>query len=361
MADAGSLCRRFMMSYAPPVGSVNIETVVVGGGQAGLAVGHFLAQRSREFLILESNRRIGDSWRNRWDSLRLFTPASFDGLPGMRFPAHRSYFPTKDEMAAYLESYAARFHLPVHLGMPVESLVRTDGRFLVAAGGGHFAADRVFVATGPYAAPRVPAYADQLDPGIVQLHSVDYRNPGQLQDGPALVVGAGNSGAEIALELAPRHETLLAGRDTGHIPVALGGIAYRMLGLFTVDTWPGRKLAAWMSGRGHPLIRVRPGDLVEAGVQRVPRLAGVDGGRPVLDDRRVVEVRNVVWCTGFVRDYRWIKLPVFGADGDPMHHRGVVQTQPGLYFVGLPFQSSITSHLIGGVGADARYLVRRLG
>ncbi|MGH2348508.1 MAG: flavin-containing monooxygenase, partial [bacterium] len=202
------------------------------------------------------------------------------------------------------------------------------------------------------------------------LHSVAYRNPGQLRDGAVLIAGAGNSGAEIALNLAPRHRIWLAGRDTGHIPGNFGSLGYQVGGIvfqtvmkrLTVDTRPGRWLARNAKGfftRGLPLVRVRPKDLLEAGVQRVPRVAGVSSGRPVLKDGRVLDVGNVVWCTGFVRDYRWIRLPVFDADGDPVHHRGVVQTEPGLYFIGLPFQSSLLSGIVPGAGADANHIVQQ--
>jgi putative flavoprotein involved in K+ transport len=332
------------------LGSEWSGTVVIGGGQAGLAVGHYLRQQGRDFVILEAGPRVGDTWRGRWDSLRLFTPASFDGLPGMPFPAHRGYFPTKDEMADYLEAYAARSGLPIQVEVRVDRLGRAGERYLITACARLLEAYNVVVATGAAATPYVPAFADRLDPGIAQLHSIQYRDPGQLRDGPALVVGAGNSGAEIGLDLAPRHRVWLAGRDVGHIPV-LGGFVYSLMRRITVDTRLGRTLAAKGSGGGDPLGRVRPGDLDEAGVR---------GGLPVLEDGRVLDVDNVVWCTGFTRDYRWIELPVFDAAGAPIHHRGVVPGEPGLYFVGLPFQSSLTSHLVGGVGADARYIAERI-
>lgn len=356
-----------------------IDTVVIGGGQAGLAAGYYLARQGRDistgstrrFAILDAHDRVGDSWRKRWDSLRLFTSASLNSLPGMPFPARWAHFPTKDEMADYLEAYAARFQLPVQLGVKVDELTRDGDRYLIAAGARRLEATHVVVATGAYPTPRVPRFARELDPAITHLHSVAYRNPGQMREGPVLIVGAGNSGAEIALELAPRHRIWLAGRDTGYLPGNFGSLGYQVGGivfltvakLLTVDTSPGRWLARNARGfftRGLPLVRVQPKDLLEAGVQRVPRVAGVSGGQPVLDDGRVLDVANVVWSTGFVRDYRWIKLPVFDADGNPVHHRGVVQAEPGLYFVGLPFQSSLLSGIVPGAGADAKHIVKQI-
>ncbi len=355
-----------------------IDTVVIGGGQAGLAAGYYLTRQGRDistgsmhrFVILDAHDRVGDSWRKRWDSLRLFTPASFNRLPGMPFPARREHFPTKDEMADYLEAYAARFQLPVQLGVRVDALARDGDRYLIAAGARRLEANHVVVATGTYATPRLPPFAGQLDPAITQLHSVAYRNPGQLRDGAVLIVGAGNSGAEIALDLAPRHRIWLAGRDTGYLPGNFGSLGYQVGGivfqtvmkLLTVDTWLGRWMARKARGLtgGHPVVRVKPKDLIEAGVQRVPRVAGVSAGQPVLEDGRVLDVANVVWATGFVRDFRWIRLPVFDANGDPVHHRGVVQAEPGLYFTGLPFQSSLLSGLVAGAGADAKYIVKQI-
>ena len=181
-------------------GSERFETVIIGGGQAGLAVGYHLARRERSVVIVDANQRIGDSWRERWDSLRVFTPARYDALPGWSFPAPRWSYPTKDEVADYLESYATRFGLPVRSGIRVDALSREHDGYVVSSGPNRYQADNVVVATGGYQAPRIPVFARALDPSIVQFHSSQYRNPAQLRDGGVLVVGAGNSGAEIALE-----------------------------------------------------------------------------------------------------------------------------------------------------------------
>jgi putative flavoprotein involved in K+ transport len=252
----------------------------------------------------------------------------------------------------------------------VNALARDGERYQVTAGARRWEAGHVVVATGPYATPWVPPFAGALDPAITQLHTAAYRKPGQLSDGAVLIVGAANSGAEVALDLAPGRQTWLAGRDTGHLPGTFGSRGYQVGGLIfgavakrlTADTLHGR----WLVGkaraftRGQPLVRVRPADLSAAGVQRVPRVVGVSGGQPLLEDGRVLEVANVVWATGFRRDFGWIRLPVFDDQGEAIHHRGVVQSEPGLYFVGLPFQSSLISSQVTGVGTDAQYIVQQI-
>ena len=342
-----------------------IQTVVIGAGQAGLSVGYHLAQLGLPFLILDAHARVGDAWRSRWDSLRLFTPARYDGLDGMPFPATTHSFPTKDEMADYLEAYAARFHLPVRSGVRVDGLSRRGERFIVTAGSQRFEADNVVVAMSNYQRPVVPAFAKDLVPAIVQLHSKDYRNPAQLAPGGVLIVGAGNSGADIAMELANDHQTWLSGRDTGHVPFRIEGLAARLIlvqlvlrvvfhRVLTVKTPLGRKALVKALTQGGPLIRVKPKDLAAAGVIRAPRTAGVRDGRPVLADGRVLDVANVIWCTGFEPGFSWIDLPVLDAKGvEPQHQSGVVEREPGLYFVGLHFLHAFSSVMIHGVGRDA--------
>jgi putative flavoprotein involved in K+ transport len=347
-----------------------MDTVVIGGGQAGLAVGYYLARQKRDFVILDAHERAGDSWRKRWDSLRLFTPTSFNQLPGMPFPKSANRFPSKGEMADYLESYVSRFQLPILFNTKVDEVTRDGDIYLITADTLRLKADHVIVATGAYPTPRIPEFASQLDPAIRQFHSIDYHNPSQLRDGPVLVVGAGNSGVEIALDLVSRHPVWLAGRDTGFIPFNFGKFSYEigtaifnvLMQRLTVDTAPGR----WVVQRakeftgGHPVVGVTPEHLLQAGIQRMPRVTGVSSGLPILEDGRVLDVLNVIWATGFVRDYRWIKLPIFDAQGDPIHHRGVVKGQPGLYFVGLPYQSSLLSGLVAGASPDAKYIAKKI-
>lgn len=348
----------------------HFDVVVVGGGQAGLSVGYHLARHGLDFVILEAGGRIGDAWRNRWDSLRLFTPARFDGLDGMPFPAAAEEFPTKDEMADYLEAYVSRFSLPVRLNAKVDSLTREGGRFVLSVGNQRFTADQVIVAAASYQEPKIPEFAARVDPAILQLHSGDYRNPSQLRQGAVLLVGAGNSGAEIAMDIAARHKVLLSGRDVGHIPFRISGFLGRKLlvtvvlrgvyhHILTAGTPAGRWARSRFLSHSGPLIRQRPRDLEKAGVERVPRVTGVEDGLPRLQDGRVVDVANIIWCTGFHPALSWIKLPVLGEDGRPRHDRGIVADQPGLYFVGLHFLYSLSSTMIHGVGRDARRIADR--
>jgi putative flavoprotein involved in K+ transport len=354
-------------------GSERFETVVIGGGQAGLSVGYHLATRGRPFVILDSSERIGDSWRKRWDSLRVFTPARYDGLPGWPFPAPAWSYPTKDEVADYLEAYAGRFDLPVQTGVRVDGLSREGDRYVVAAGDRRLEADSVVVALGAYQRPNVPAFAPELDPGIVQLHSSEYRNQSQLREGGVLVVGAANSGAEIAKESSAGHQTWLSGRHPGQEPTRAGSKADRLLTpmfwfavshVMTLKTPIGRKVRDRFLHegmfRGIPLARVRNKDIAAAGIERVPRTMGERDGLPLLEDGRVLDVANVVWCTGFGQDFAWIDLPVFDEYGSPVHDRGVVASAPGLYFVGLVFLYALVSSLIGGVGRDAEYIVNHI-
>ncbi|HEY1370737.1 MAG TPA: NAD(P)-binding domain-containing protein [Gaiellaceae bacterium] len=347
-----------------------MKTVIIGAGQAGLATGYHLARRKQAVEILDANERVGDSWRERWDSLRLFSPAKYDGLPGWRFPAPRWSFPTKDEMGDYLEAYAQRFELPVRTGVRVSRLSKQGGRFAIeASGGACFTADRVVVASGAYAAPHVPAFAAELDPDVVQLHSSEYRNPGQLREGGVLVVGAGNSGAEIAYELVAGRPTWISGREVSEVPVEHGSPRARLLlpvirflghRVLTRRTPIGRKVGPRIAYGATPLIRRKSADLAAAGVERVPRVTGVRDGLPELEDGRVLDVANVIWSTGFHHDFPWIDLPVFDEHGHPDHDRGVVKAEPGLYFVGQPFLYAATSAVLPGIGRDARYVARHI-
>jgi putative flavoprotein involved in K+ transport len=345
------------------------DTVIIGGGQAGLAVGYHLARMGRPFVILDAGEQVGDAWRTRWDSLRVFTPAKYDGLPGMRFPAPSLSFPTKDEVADYLAAYARRFDLPIRNGAYVQSVSREGARYVVASGDSIYEADNVVVATGSAHTPEVPAFAKELDPGVTQLHSSAYKSPQQLRDGGVLIVGAGNSGAEISFEVARTHKTWLAGPSVGAIPfrhgpaaaaLALPLIQFMASHVLTMDTPVGRKVLPKMARHGAPLIRVKIKDLEAMGVERVPRVAGVRNGAPLLADDRVLDVANVIWCTGFRTDFEWIHVPAFGPDGQPVHYRGVVSSQPGLYFVGLEFTYAATSPVLPGIGRDANYTAKHI-
>jgi putative flavoprotein involved in K+ transport len=346
-----------------------IDTVIIGAGQAGLSVGYHLARRGRAFVILERHARIGDSWRMRWDSLRLFTPARFDGLVGMPFPASRKTFPTKNAMADYLESYAARFELPVRTGTSVERVWREGDHYLVQTGDQLIEAENIVIAMASYQAPRIPDFAGQLSPDIVQMHSTEYRNLAQLRPGAVLIVGAGNSGAEIGLETAKAGlKTYVSGRATGEVPFrfdtavahhVLSPIMFRFIfhRVLTVATPIGRKVRPKMLGGGAPLIRTKERNLLDAGATRVPRTLGARDGMPVLADGRVLEVANVVWCTGFHPGLSWLDLPIFDSAGEPRQQRGIVPGEPGVFFVGQHFQFAMSSTMIHGVGRDAEFIV----
>jgi len=361
--------RRRQPTKENAVNDERFETVVIGGGQAGLATAYHLAKRGRPAVILDENERIGDAWRKRWDSLRLFTPAKYDGLPGWRFPAPRWSFPTKDELADYHETFVARFGLTVRTGIKVDRVSKENGRFVVEAGTRRFEADSVIVATGAHRSPKVPPFAADLDPAIVQLHSCQYRGPGQLRDGGVLVVGLGNSGAEIAFELVRTRATWLSGKPVGEIPVPHGSLrsrfvlpVIRFIGhhVLSQRTPIGRKLGPKVAFGGTPLIRVKSKDLEDAGVARVARVSGVRNGLPLLADGRVLDVANVVWCTGFRHDFPWIDLPVFDESGRPLHNRGAAESEPGLYFVGLHFQYSVSSEALPGIGRDAARVAKHV-
>jgi putative flavoprotein involved in K+ transport len=346
------------------------ETVIVGAGQAGLSLGHHLARRDRSFLILDAHERVGDNWRRHWDSLRLYSPACLDGLPGMPFPASAWSFPTKDQTADYLEQYAARFELPIRGGTRVETVAKNGRGYVVTCGERRVQADNVVVATGTFGRPRTPAFATELDRGIVQMHSSQYKNPSQLREGPVLVVGAAHSGADVAIDVARGHPTVLCGRDTGQVPFDIesrsGRAAWRMLSflarrVLTTRTPIGRHMRAEIRAHGGPLLRYKRADLAAAGVERVTaRAAGVRDGLPVLDDGRVVEAANVIWCTGFKQDFSWIRVPVTGEDGWPQEKRGVVPSAPGLYFTGLAFQYAFSSMLLLGAGRDSEYVAKQI-
>jgi putative flavoprotein involved in K+ transport len=347
-----------------------LDTVIIGAGQAGLSAAYHVKRAGRSFVVLDANERVGDTWRRRYDSLRLFTPARYIGLPGDRFPGPGSAMPARDQMADYLESYAARFALPVRTRVRVDRVQREGDGYVVTAGDRRFEANNVIVASGAHRDPRVPAIARELDPRILQLHSSEYRNPAQIPDGAVLVVGAGNSGGDIAFELVRTHPTYLSGPDRGHVPadidrpfarfVAVRLVVFVGRHVLTLRNPIGRRALAKAGTHGDPLIRVKPKQLVAAGVRRVPKVVASTDGMPTLADNGTLDVQTVIWCTGFRHDLSWIELPVFGEDGAPKHERGVVIAEPGLYFVGLPFQFSYGSDSLPGVGRDAAYVVKQL-
>ena len=369
----GVVARRGQQPHLPTVTgmSTHVETLIIGAGQAGLATAYHQTPQGRECLVLDGNARVGDSWRQHWDTLRLYSPAKYNALPGMPFPARAWHYPTKDETADFLETYARTLELPVRLGVRVLRVAADGHRFCVDTQDGEYVASNVVVATGTFGStPYIPDFAGDLDPAIVQLHSSDYLRADQLPEGPVLVVGASHSGHDIALEVASRRPVILAGRDCGQIPVPLE--SRRMRALFPVlwfvwgkvlnrNTPMGRKGLRHARFHGGPALRVKRADLLAAGVERfTERVVGAKDGRPALADGRVLDVAAVVWATGFQQRLDWIDPSVTGDGGWPREQRGLVAEVPGLYFCGLSFQSSFRSMLIGGVGDDAAYVADRI-
>ena len=343
------------------------KTVIIGGGQAGLATAYHLTRCGLSCVILDENHEVGAAWRNRWDSLRLFTPGRYSSLPGMPYPGPPGSYPKKDDIADYLQDYASRFRFLVRTGVKVVRLSADNEHYIIETNEEQIAAYNVVVATGAFHHPRIPEFAENLNRQIVQMHSSEYQSPLQVRSGPVLVVGAGQSGAEIALDMARDHQVWLSGRDTGEEPVVRGTLSDRLITpimvfaatrVINVANPLGRKLRQrfFYPRRGIPRAGGTKKLLRQAGVECVERTTGTSDGNPQLEDNRVLKVANVIWCTGFITDYSWIDLPIFDEYGYPLHKRGVVNSHPGLYFMGLPFQSTLSSTLIVGMGKDAKYI-----
>ena len=346
------------------------DTVVIGGGQAGLITGYALQQHDIDYVILDGSARVGDAWRSRWDSLSLFTQAFMNGLPGMEFPGDKNAFVSKDEVADFLEDYARLMDLPVRLNTRVKNLSQDGDRFVIDTGDTTFTARNVIVAMADYQKPAIPSFASNLDPGIIQMHTSEYKNPAQLKDGPVLVVGLGNSGADIALDVAQTHETIVSGTESGSVPFKLESpfgrtvgtrlVRFAMVRVLNTSTPIGRRARPKLMAQGPPLVRVRPKELEEAGVTRVGRTTGVENGKPVVGDGQALDVSNVIWCTGYRPGFDWIDIPVFDDQRMPIHQRGIVTDVPGLYFVGLFFLHAMWSETITGVQPDVQHIVKHL-
>ncbi len=329
------------------VGDGLLDVIVVGGSQAGLAMAWHLARQHLRFVVLEAGPEVGHTWRSRWDSLTLFTPTQYDALPGRPFPGLADIYPAKDPVADYLQAYAAAFNLPVRLNARVTHLSRTQEGFEVRTDGQVFRARQVVVATGPFQVPFVPPAARRLDESVTQLHSAGYRNPQALPEGPVLVVGGGNSGFQIAEELAA----------TRQVDLSIGAKAPMLPQRLT-----GKDLFWWLTRLG--LMRVTAESrlgrrLRKAGVRFRPRLTGAGGRTVHFADGSALVAGVVIWATGYRPDYSWIHIPGVARDGQVAHRRGVTQV-PGLYFLGLTWQHTRGSALLGFVNDDAAYLAGRI-
>jgi putative flavoprotein involved in K+ transport len=321
-----------------PESTSSYEVVVVGAGQAGLALGHFLRRQSRNFVILERAGRIAAAWRERWDSLTLFTPRRYSGLPGPAFPGDPDGYPTRDEVIAYLDRYAETFELPIELNSDIRGLdLGDDGRFRLEVDGRTITADQVVVATGPFQTPSVPKPAERLAGDVFQTHAVGYRRPGEVPPGTVLVVGGGNTGFQVAKELSATHQVVLSvgSRQTPLPQRPLGRDLFWWLtkmGILdkTVDSRLGGKLST-----RDTLIGSSPRELERRyGVELKPRAVDAEGHTVHFEDGTAVEVDAVIWATGYRADYAWIRLPIFDEQGRLRHRRGATDV-PGLFFLGL--------------------------
>jgi putative flavoprotein involved in K+ transport len=344
------------------IGSPSFDVVVIGASQAGLAIGYHLAQRGVRFVILDGGSEIGQVWRSRWDSLTLFTPAQYSGLPGMAFPSPKDTYPSKDDVASYLQSYASAFDLPVKLNAKVTSLTERAGEYVVTTADQGSTARQVVVATGSFQVPFVPPVARDLDDTVFQIHSADYRNPTQLPDGEVLVVGGGNSGFQIAEELAATRKVSLAvGQRVPPLPQRLLGkdLFWWLSGVgfmkVSTDSRLGRRLA-----KRDVLIGSSARGLRRSGVTLRGRLTSAVGRRVGFDDGRGQDIGAIIWATGYRSDFSWIDVPAIKeTDGTIVHRRGVTEAS-GLFFVGLPWQHTRGSALIGFVKDDAAFIAGRI-
>ncbi len=339
-----------------------LEVAVIGGSQAGLAMGYYLAQQGRRFVIFERGISIAPAWRERWDSLKLFTPRGYSALPGLPFPGDPDDYPTRDEVIAYLEQYAETFELPIEFNNYVRRLSREDDRFVLDIDGRRITADQVVVATGPFQTPFVPALAEKLDPEVWQAHSTGYRRPSDVPEGTVLVVGGGNTGFQIAKELSATHKVLLSvGSKQKPLPQRLAGRDLfwwlTKTGLIhkTVESRLGQRLKD-----RDTLIGSSPRELRRRyGVELKPRAIDAAGRTARFEDGSELEVDAVIWATGYRPDFSWIDLPIIDSNGRLRHRRGVTDV-PGLFFLGLTWQWTRGSALIGWVKDDAAFLGERL-
>jgi putative flavoprotein involved in K+ transport len=345
------------------IGAPSFDVVVIGGSQAGLTIGYRLARRGMRFVILDAGPEIGHVWRSRWDSLTLFTPAQYSGLPGMAFPLAKDTYPSKDDVVTYLHSYVSAFDLPMRLNARVTSLTQRDGAYVVATADEEFTASQVVVATGPFQVPFVPQVAGDLDEAVFQIHSADYRNPAQLPEGGrVLVVGGGNSGFQIAEELAATRKVDLAvGKRVPSLPQRLLGkdlfwwLSWIGFMKVSTDSRLGRKLA-----KRDVLIGSSPRGLRHSGVTLRKRLASAAGRRAVFDDGSEQDIDSIVWATGYRSDFSWIDIPTIKDEsGGIIHRRGVTEA-PGVLFIGLTWQHTRGSALIGFVDDDAAFIAGRI-
>ncbi|MFS0728425.1 flavin-containing monooxygenase [Paenibacillus sp. 1P07SE] len=343
---------------------IYIDILIIGAGQAGLSMAYHLKQQKKDFLLISKEAEIGEVWRNRYDSLVLFTPRWYSSLPGLLLKGSPEGYATKDEIADYLKHYVETFELPVHLNTQVVKLQKINNQFYIETNQSRYTAKQVIIATGPFQTPFVPKLAASLTDSVCQLHSSNYHNPNQLKAGPVLVVGGGNSGAQIAVELANTHEVLLSvGHKIKYFPLDLMGKSifwwFKRLGLLdaSIQSPIGKRL----SQRPDPIFGKELKKLTAQGAVKLkPRTNHADNDRFTFIDGSSAQVANVIWATGFIAEYKWLHISeALDDQGKPLHDRGISPVK-GLYFLGLPWLHRRGSALIGGVGDDANYLMKHL-
>jgi putative flavoprotein involved in K+ transport len=339
----------------------SFDVIVIGAGQAGLAMGYYLKKLGLNFTLLEKARRVGDSWRNRYDSLTLFTPAEYDSLPGLEFPAPKGTYPNKNQVADYLERYAKHFALPVHLQAEIEALEKRGDVFYLETNRGTFAAARVIVATGPFQTPFIPNLSKRLDPSILQLHSSSYFNKGQLPDGEVLVVGSGNSGLQIAEELLASHSVIASqGKPQPFLPQnLLGQSLFWWMERLGIDGVTATSRLGQRLKERDPVIGSSLSKLRQKGLKLVSRVVDAKGQSVTFADGKILKPQSIIWATGFRSDYAWVRLPAFDTQGKPIHQGGITSVD-GFYFLGLSWQRTRGSALLGWVGQDAAFLAEEI-
>lgn len=336
------------------------DVIIIGAGQAGLSMGHYLKQTNLSFLILDKANEIGETWKDRYDSLTLFTPRAYSSLPGLKMDGNQNEYPTKDEVAIYLEQYVNTFSLPIQCKTTVERVSKTDNGFNVITGNGEFKARKVVIATGPFQNPYIPEFSKELSNNVYQVHSSQYKNPTELNEGSVLVVGGGNSGAQIVVEVSKKRKTYFSvSHKMKFLPQDIGGKSifwyFDKLGIYRANVHS--LIGKFLKRQHDPIFGFELKSQLKRGkITLKPRTKSIVNDIFVFDDESKVKVSNVIWATGFKSDYSWIDIPyLINENGLPNHERGITQID-GLYFLGLAWQSSRGSALIQGVGADAEYL-----
>ena len=340
------------------------DTIIIGAGQAGLAVGYFLKQTKQKYVLLDKGNEAGDSWNKRYDSLILFTPRIYSSLPGMSLEGEEQGFPDKDEIAAYLKRYAERFEIPIHFHTEVVNLSKMNGHFFIKTNQDAYQAKNVVIATGAFQTPKIPSFAKEFSTDIQQLHSSEYRNSNRLGDGNVLVIGGGNSGAQIAVELSKERETYLASnRKLKYLPMTIGNKSifwwFDKCGILNTNNTSA--LGKFIQKVGDPIFGFHLKKAI--GKEEIVMKKGVIGGKQnivVFEDESILEVNNIVWATGYKPVFPWLRIEgVMQEEGKVIHHRGI-STIKGLYFIGLPWQFRRGSALLLGVGDDAEFIVKQI-